>query len=154
MPELRNRQREIAGTLYAPGTTPATVLVVERASPIHIATTELEQRDCDLLTGIRQSTVVPIDHTERAADRATEVFRPQVAVARAEIPGRLDQILESDQLVEHGCQVGCERSAGSCELFGQPLPPSPADGSGVPGILWTPAGEPNAVDRRKEPGHV
>ena len=148
--DLGDRHGEVAAPRHAAGTARLDVAAVERARARRIIRAELEQHHCELLAPIGQAAVVPVDHAHSAARRRQDVVGPQVAMTRREVPGRLEQALQRDQLLAAGVQLLRARPARGAHRSGELAPARRADRIGVPGIERHRPLEAEQVDRGEQ----
>ena len=99
------------GRSILPGPPRPEVGVIQCSSALRVAAPELEEHQPELLAGIRQSGVLPIDHTHRAARRAQHVVGKQVAVTRLQIGRPFEQLLQRHELVAQAGQLPGEWGA-------------------------------------------
>ena len=99
------------------------VCAVHLARPVRIAVPELEYHAGDLLTGIREPAVLPVDDAQPARSCRPQILRPQIPVARAERGRPFEQCLQRNQVVADRRQIGGERGSRIRHVGDHPVPP-------------------------------
>ena len=150
MAELGDDGREVAGSIDTtrarrrrrrPCTTPGAAGVAEA---------ELVEDQAQLLARVAETAVVPVDDAQVTGRRAADVVGPEIAVARPQIGGWLEQLLQRDPLVAELSHLFGERGPGRGERSTQLVPPIGSDWIGEPRIDWLAADERHTVDRGDE----